>query len=180
MSNKKLTKQQLLNAAQKLKQNPTDKTAILADIGVGTVGAIGGGTAFALLGSSTVPVLFGLVSLPVAAPLTVIAGGVVLGGAALVGAKKIIFDGTFSEGKRAEMLRQLEEQLREVEAKERSSQLEESDKTKFIVSLEEPLKLELISPEDAQKLISAVENGQIAIKDAIKIVEDIVKSAQAR
>ncbi|MDJ0698065.1 hypothetical protein [Mastigocoleus sp. MO_188.B34] len=93
---------------------------------------------------------------------------------------KIIFDGTFSEGKRAEMLRQLEEQLREVEAKERSSQLEESDKTKFIVSLEEPLKLELISPEDAQKLISAVENGQIAIQDGIKMVEDIIKSAKVK
>ncbi|MDJ0776187.1 MAG: hypothetical protein QNJ49_22625 [Mastigocoleus sp. MO_167.B18] len=93
---------------------------------------------------------------------------------------KIIFDVTFSEGKRAEMLRQLEEQLREVEAKERSSQLEESDKTKFIVSLEEPLKLELISPEDAQKLISAVENGQIAIQDGIKMVEDIIKSAKVK
>ncbi len=78
------------------------------------------------------------------------------------------------------MLRQLEEQLREVEAKERSSQLEESDKTKFIVSLEEPLKLELISPEDAQKLISAVENGQIAIQDGIKMVEDIIKSAKVK
>lgn len=102
-----------------------------------------------------------------------------MGGAALVGAKRIIFDGTFSEGKQAEMLRQLEEQLREVEAKERSSKLRESDKTKFILSLKEPIKLELISPEDAQQLIAAVENGQMPIKDAIKMVEDVVRSTQA-
>jgi len=33
----------------------------------------------------------------------------------------------------------LKEQLREVEAKERASQLGKSDKTKFILSLKEPL-----------------------------------------
>ncbi len=76
------------------------------------------------------------------------------------------------------MLKQLQEQLREVEAKERTSKLGESDKTKFIVSLKEPLRLNLITPEDAEKLIKAVENGQMPLKDAIKIVKDLVKSAK--
>jgi hypothetical protein len=76
------------------------------------------------------------------------------------------------------MLKQLKEQLRDVEAKERGSKLEDSDKTKFIVSLKEPVRLDLISPKDAQDLIRAVERGQIAIKEAIKMVEDVVKAAK--
>jgi hypothetical protein len=121
--------------------------------------------------------LFGLIALPVAAPIGVVAGGVALGAVALVGAKRM-FEGTFTQGKQAEMLKQLEAQLREVEAKERASKLGDSDKTKFIVSLEEPVKLNLITPEEAQKLIRAVESGQIPLKDAIKMVKDIVKSAE--
>lgn len=63
-------------------------------------------------------------------------------------------------------------------AKERASKLGESDKTKFIVSLKELLRLNLITPEDAEKLIKAVENGQMPLKDAIKMVKDLVKSAK--
>jgi hypothetical protein len=178
MSNKNLTKEQLLKAIEQLEKNPNDKLGILADIGIGVVGAAGGGAAAAFFGATTAPILFGLMALPVAAPIGIIVGGVALGAAGLVGAKKILFDGTFTEGKQAEMLKQLQEQLREVEAKERTSKLGESDKTKFIVSLKEPLRLNLITPEDAEKLIKAVENGQMPLKDAIKIVKDLVKSAK--
>lgn len=178
MSGKNLTKEQLLKAIEQLEKNPNDKLGILADVGIGVVGAVGGGAAAAFFGASTVPILFGLMALPVAAPIGVVAGGVALGAAGLVGAKKILFDGTFTEGKQAEMLKQLQEQLREVEAKERTSKLGESDKTKFIVSLKEPLRLNLITPEDAEKLIKAVENGQMPLKDAIKIVKDLIKSAK--
>lgn len=63
-------------------------------------------------------------------------------------------------------------------SQERASKLGDSDKTKFIVSLEEPVRLDLISPKDAQDLIRAVENGQIPLKNAIKMVEDVIKSAK--
>lgn len=46
-------------------------------------------------------------------------------------------------------------------------------------SLKEPLRLNLITPEDAEKLIKAVENGQMPLKDAIKMVKDLVKSAKS-
>lgn len=178
MSGETPTKEQILKAIEKIKNNPDDKLGILSDIGIGAVGAIGGGAAAAFLGSSSIPILFGLMAIPVAAPVGVVFGGVALGAAALVGAKRMFFDGTFTQGKQAEMLRQLEEQLREVEAKERASKLGDSDKTKFIVSLEEPVRLDLISPKDAQDLIRAVENGQIPLKNAIKMVEDVIKSAK--
>jgi len=172
--NKKVTKEQILKAIEQLEKNPHDKLGILADIGIGVVGAGAAGAAVAAFGGTSI--LFGLVA--VAPPVGLVVGGAALGAAALVGAKRIFFDGTFNEGKKAEMLQQLKEQLREVETKERASKLGESDKTKFIVSLKEPVRLNLISPKEAQDLMRAVESGQIPIKEAINMVKAIIEAAQ--
>jgi hypothetical protein len=173
-ANKTPTKEQILKSIEQLEKNPHDKLGILADIGIGVVGAASAGAAAAAFGGGSI--LFGLIA--VAPPVGLVVGGAALGAAALVGAKRMLFDGTFNQGKQAEMLKNLKEQLRDVEAKERASKLEDSDKTKFIVSLKEPVRLDLISPKDAQDLIRAVESGQIAIKEAIKMVEDVVKAAK--
>jgi hypothetical protein len=173
-ANKTPTKEQILKSIEQLEKNPHDKLGILADIGIGVVGAAGAGAAAAAFGGGSI--LFGLIT--VAPPVGLVVGGAALGAAALVGVKRMLFDGTFNQGKQAEMLKNLKDQLRDVEAKERASKLEDSDKTKFIVSLKEPVRLDLISPKDAQDLIRAVESGQIAIKEAIKMVEDVVKAAK--
>ena len=172
--NKSVNKEQILKAIEQLEKNPNDKLGILADIGIGVVGAGAAGAAVAAFGGTSI--LFGLIA--VAPPVGLVVGGAALGAAALVGAKRIFFDGTFNEGKKAELLQQLKEQLREVETKERASKLGESDKTKFIVSLKEPVRLNLISPKEAQDLMRAVENGQIPIKEAINMVKAIVEAAQ--
>ncbi len=174
MSKENLSKQQIINTIEKLERNPNDKITILTDIGIGAVGAGVVGAGVAAFGSTSV--LFGLIT--VAPPVGLVVGGAALGAAALVGAKRFLFDGTFTQGKQAQMLTDLKEDLREVEAKERGAKLGDSDKTKFIISLKEPVRLNLISPKDAQDLIRAVENGQISLKDAIKIVEDVIKSAK--
>ena len=176
--NKTPTKEQLLKTIEQLEKNPHDKLGILADVGIGAVGAVGAGAAAFAFGGTTVPILFGLMAIPVAAPLGVVAGAAVLGGAALVGAKRVFMDGTYLEGKKAEMLKQLKEQLLEVEAKERKSSLGELDKTKFIVFLKEPLKNNLISAEDAHRLMMAVENGQMPIKEAYNLVRDVINSTK--
>ncbi len=172
-ANKTPTKEQILKSIEQLEKNPHDKLGILADIGIGVVGAAGAGAAVAAFGG--IPLLFGLIT--VAPPVGLVVGGAALGAAALVGVKRI-FDGTFDDGKKAEMGENLKKQVTDIEAKERASKLEDSDKNKFIVSLKEPVRLNLISPKDAQDLIRAVESGQIAIKEAIKMVEDIVKAAK--
>ncbi|MEG5058307.1 hypothetical protein QUB60_10155 [Microcoleus sp. A2-C5] len=177
--NKTPTKEQILKTIEQLEKNPNDKLGILADIGIGVVGAGATGAAVAAFGGGTF-LLFGLVALPVAAPLGLVVGGAALGAAALVGAKRIMFDGTFNQGKQAEILKQLQELLREVEAKERASKVRDrdSDKTKFIVSLKEPVRLNLITPQRAQDLMRAVESGQIPITEAIKMVQAIVEAAK--
>lgn len=169
-------KEQILKAIEKLEKNPHDKVGILSDIGIGVVGAAGAGYAASVLGASAI--FFGLV--PVAAPIAVVAGGAALGGLALVGIKKMLFDGTFDEGKKAEMLKQLKEKLREVEAKERVSKLGDSDKNQFYILLKDPVALDLISPKDAQDLIAAVESGQMPLKEAYQLVQDLIKSAHTR
>jgi len=173
-ANKTPTKEQILKSIEQLKKNPHDKLGILADIGIGVVGAAGAGAAVAAFGGTSF--LFGLIA--VAPPVGLVVGGAALGAAALVGVKRMFFDGTFDQGKQAEMLKRLKEQLTDIEAKEKAYNLKDSDKTKFIVSLKEPVRLDLISPKDAQDLIRAVESGQMAIKEAIKMVEDVVKAAK--
>lgn len=172
--NKTLTKEQLLKALEELAKHPQDRLGILADIGIGVVGAAGAGYAASVLGASAV--FFGL--LPVAAPIAVVAGGAALGGMALVGIKKMLFDGTYDEGKRDQIRIQIEENLRDIEAKEKASGLGENDKNQFYIFLKEPVRFDLISPQDAQGLINAVESGQMPLKEAYHLVEDVINSAK--
>lgn len=172
--NKTLTKEQLLKALEELEKHPQDRLGILADLGIGVVGAAGAGYAASVLGASAV--FFGL--LPVAAPVAVVAGGAALGGLALVGIKKMLFDGTYEEGKRDQIRIQIEENLRDIEAKEKASNLGENDKNKFYIFLKEPVRLDLISPQDAQGLIKAIESGQMSLKEAYHLIEDVINSAK--
>ncbi|MGL6337638.1 MAG: hypothetical protein ACRC80_00680, partial [Waterburya sp.] len=141
---------------------------------IAIVGATGVGTAVATFGGTSM--LFGLIT--VAPPVGLVVGGAVLGAAALVGAKKILFDGTYDEGKRAELLRQLKDLLKEIEIKERISNVDKNDKNKLYFLLKELIKLDLLTPEKAQQLIFVVENGQISITEAIKLLEDIIQFAK--
>jgi len=169
---KSLTKNQLVKAIEKLEKNPYDKLTILSDLGIGVVGAGAAGSAVAAFGGTSI--LFGLVT--VAPPVGLVVGGAALGAAALVGVKRILIDGTFNGGKKAELLKQMKERLTEVEAKEKSHQLDESDKTKFIILLKEPIRQNLISPEDAQALIAGVESGHLSLSEGIQMVQEIIES----
>jgi hypothetical protein len=169
MATQKPTKEQLLKAIEKLEKDD-NFGGFLVDVGLGAVGAVGAGAAVATFGGTSI--LFGLIT--VAPPVGLVVGGAALGGAALVGIKKIFFDGTFDEGKKTELLRQLKDQLREVEAKERSSKIKESDKSKLIVMLKEPIKYDLISPEKAQKLIDAVASGKLPLTEAYELIKNLL------
>jgi len=178
VNNKKPTKEQLLKAIENLETNPNDKLGILADIGVGAVGAAGAGAAAVAFGGGAVPILFGLISLPVAAPLGVVAGAAVLGAGAFVGLKRVFVDGTREDGKREQMLIQLKERVKDIESKQKASTLGEDDKNKFISFLKEPIQLDLISPEDAQQLMVSVNSGQMSLNEAYQLVRDIISSGK--
>lgn len=178
MSREKRSKKELLEAIRKMKEGG-DSVTFLTDIGVVGVGAVGGTAAALAFGGTTATALFGLVAIPVAAPLAVVAGGTVLGGAALLGLKRVLVDGTAQDGKKAEIIRQLEERLRETKERERQEKIGKGDKKRFHVFLEKPIELDLISPEVAQKLMEQVETGKMAIGDAYKYVKEVLDEAPA-
>jgi hypothetical protein len=177
-----LTKEQLIKIIENLEKNPNDRVGILADIGVTALGAAGAGAAAAVLGTTTasIPIITAVtgIGMVVAAPVALVAGAAVAGGAAVYGMSRLIKDGGFNEGKRKQLLNDYKDRLKEVEAKERGSKIDEHDKTKFYSFLKEPLKYNLISPDDAHQLMQAVENGQIPLSEAYKLVKDILSGHQ--
>lgn len=183
MSNKQsYTKEKLLRIIEQLEKNPNDRVGILADIGVTALGAAGAGAAAAVLGTTTasIPIITAVtgIGMVVAAPVVLVAGAAVAGGATLYGVSRLIKDGGFNEGKRKQLLNEYKEKLREVEAKERRSNFDEHDKTKFYSFLKEPLKHNLISPDDAHQLMQAVENGHISLSEAYKLVGQVLSDNQ--
>jgi len=93
-----------------------------------------------------------------------------------LGVKRVLFDGTYDEGRKAELLKKLKDQYNEAKAKERSSTVTDSDKTKLIILLKDPIKYGLITPEKAQQLIDAVTNGKLSLTEAYKLIEDLLKA----
>jgi hypothetical protein len=180
MSNKQdLTKEQLIKIIEQLENNPNDRVGIFANVGVTALGAAGAGATAAVLGATTasIPIITGLTGMTVAvaaAPVALVAGAAVAGGAAVYGLSRLIKDGGFHEGKHKQLLNEYKEKLREVEAKNRRSNLDEHDKTKFYSFLKEPLKHNLISPDEAHQLMQAVENGHIPLSEAYELVEQVL------
>lgn len=173
MSNKDRTKEELLEALKKLKEG-SDSFAFLADIGAVGIGAAGAGAAAFAFGGAVVPVMFGLFAIPVAAPLAVVAGAAVLGGGALFGVKRALFDGTYTKGKKDELRRQMEDELRGIRAKERKDKVSKEDKKRFHLLLEEPIRYDLMTPKEAQQLMELVETGKLDISEAYKMVLDML------
>lgn len=178
----KLTKEQLLKVIEQLEKNPNDRIGILANAGVTALGAAGAGVAAAFFGTTTasIPIITAVtgIGMVAAAPVALVAGAAVAGGAAVYGLSRLIKGGGLNEGKRNQLLNEYKEQLREVEVKERQSNFDEHDKTKFYSFLKEPLKHNLISPDDAQQLMQAVENGHIPLSEAYKLVGQVFSDSQ--
>ena len=171
MAPKTPTKEEILKAIEKLEKD-NNLGGFLVDIGIVAVGAGAGGVAVAAFGGTSI--LFGLITL--APPVGLVVGGAALGGLVLLGVKRVLFDGTYDEGRKAELLKKLKDQYNEAKAKERSSTVTDSDKTKLIILLKDPIKYGVISPEKAQQLIDAVTNGKLSLTEAYKLIEDLLKA----
>jgi hypothetical protein len=177
---KKLSKEEILQLISKLKKDPNAKYRILTDLGIAGAGMAGAGAVAAVAGASVVPIGWGLTALTgfgivVAAPVGLVAGAAIAGGAATYGITQAVRFKARQQGKREQMIQQLIEMLRDLSYAETKAQTTEADKTKFILFLEEPLKLGLISSNDASDLIQLVENGQLSLFEAYRLVKDILQ-----
>lgn len=172
------SKAQLLQVINKLEKGSNDRVGVLADVGVTAIGAAGAGAAGIVLGTTTssIPIitaLTGAVAIA-AAPVALVAGAAIVGGGAVYGITRLIKNGGFHDGKRKQLLNQFKETLEDVHAKEAQDALSDEDKTTFYTFLRDPLKHNLISPEDTQRLIQVVEQGYLALADAYELVGNIL------
>jgi hypothetical protein len=175
----KLTKKELLQLIDELESQPNDRSEILGKIGVVAVGAGGAGAAAALFGSgvASIPIITALTGFgfPVAAPVALVAGAAVAGGAVMYGAAELIKGSGAWEAKRAALLEDYYSRLKELEQKERTSGLTNQDKTNFYSFLKEPIKFGKISPSEAQELMKAVESGELSLKDAYHLIYSLLE-----
>ena len=174
---KKPSKEDILKAIEKLERNPNARTKILGEMGVTGMGIIGVGALAAFFGASTAPIpivtaLTG-VGMAVAAPVTLVAGAAIAGGAAAYGLTKIVTSGAYDKGKQGEIKQKLKDQVKELEIEEQKTSLTDESKNSFIIFLKEPLKLDLITAEQAQELIGLVENGQMTLEEAYGLLDEI-------
>jgi len=176
----KLSKKEILSYIAKIKKNPGDKTRLLTDLGIAGAGMAGAGAVAAVAGASVAPIGFGITALTgfgiaVAAPVGLVAGAAVAGGAGAYALTQAVRYQSRQQGTREQMIRQLEEMLRDYKYSEQKSTVTEKDKTKFTLFLEEPLRLNLISADDASDLITMVENGQLPLLQAYALVKGILE-----
>jgi hypothetical protein len=178
MSQKKVSKKELLKAIKQLEKNPHDRAKILGEVGVAGIGAAGAGAVAAVVGASStaIPIYTALTgaALTVAAPVTLVAGAAVAGGLATYGIVKLVSGGAAQEAKRREIKKRLEKQLQDLEVQERQAELTISNKNDFIIFLKTPLEQNLVTAEQAQQLIEVVETGQLSLQEAYQLLKDIL------
>lgn len=184
---KNLTKEQLLKAIEELQNNPTDKVGILADVGIAGVGAVlgvaGAGTLATAVGATSIPVLTTVgswvgLTLVGATPVGWFVGTAAAGAAVAYGVSRLVKGSGYDEGKTKQLIVQSKEKLKELEVKERASSVGDNDKTEFHIFLKEPVRLDLISPKQAQDLITTVESGQLPLKEAYELVQEVIEAAK--
>lgn len=176
------SKGQLLKVINKLEKGGSDRVGILADVGVTAIGAAGAGAAGMVVGTTatSIPIitaLTGAVTIA-AAPVALVAGAAIVGGGAVYGITRLIKNGGFHDGKRSQLLNEFKEALEDAHTKEAQNALSDEDKTTFYTFLRDPLKRNLISPEDTQRLIQVVEQGCLALTDAYELVGNILLEQQ--
>ena len=179
---KKPSKKDILEAIDKLEKNPNARTKILGEIGATGIGAAGAGALAAIFGASVAPIplvtaLTG-VGMVVAAPVTLVTGAAIAGGAAAYGLTKLATSGAYIKGKQEEIKQKLKDRLKEFEVEEHKSSLTEENKNSFVIFLKEPLQLDLITAEQTQELIQFIEKGEMSLEEAYNLLEEILKGAE--
>lgn len=179
---KKPSKKDILEAIGKLEKDPSARTKILGELGVTGIGAAGVGALAAFFGAGVapIPVITALtgVGMVVAAPVGLVAGAAIAGGAAAYGLTKLAASGAYMKGKQEEIKQKLKDRLKEFEVEEQKSNLTEENKNSFIIFLKEPLQLDLITADQAQDLIELVEKGEMSLEEAYNLLGEIIGEAK--
>ncbi len=186
---KKITKEKLLKLIDELEKKPDDRVRSLSEIGItafgASLGAKAAGSVAAAVGATSI---FGVTSAAGWIGLSIVGTtpvGWVLAVAAAAGMfvytlSRLIRNGGKAEGRKAELLTNYREEARLVAAKEAVGNITDSDRTQFIVSLNELIEKGLIAPYAAFRFIEQVERGGLPISQAFSLISRLLEEAIIR
>lgn len=183
MKKPKVSKKQLLKMIRELERLPQDRVRILGDVGISTLGAglgaAAAGTMAGCAGVTGIPIITAAASLVgvsavASTPIGWAIGAAAVGGALAYGISRLIRGGAISEGRKRELLLVYRERLAETEIKERMGTITSADRTAFLASLREVIEKDVISVNQAFRLIEAVESGRMALPDAYRLVSGVL------
>ena len=179
----KAKKKRLLKWIAELEKNPNDIGRIAGELGLAGMGAAGAAAAAAVLGTTVAPIGWGITTLTglgmvVAAPVTLVAGAAVAGGAAAYGIAKLVSNGGSQEGKQREILVRLRQDLADLERRERSHASAEqinASKSAFYSLLKQSLSADLIDNKDAEAILEAIKDGSMSFQEAFNYLKNILE-----
>lgn len=179
----KVTKTQLLSLIDHLKEEPDDKGRVLGDIGITIVGAgLGAAAAGTLATAAGVTSIFGVTSIAGWLGLTVVAatpvgwivGVTVATGTAAYTVSRLIRNGGMSEGAKADLMIRYREEARVIAAKEAAGNIEDGDRTRFIIALRDLIDKDVIPPDVAFRFIEQIEAGGVPISQALLMIHSLL------
>jgi hypothetical protein len=182
------TKKQLLKVIDDLEASPSDRVRILGDFGITSVGvglgAAAASTVATIAGATAIPVVTSAaswlgVTAVAATPVGWVVGVALAGGALAYGVSRLIRNGGLSEGRKRELLQVYRERLQEMQRREKAQEVTAPDRNRFITSLREVIKKDVISPQKAFQLIDAVERGAMPLSQAYALVAGLLESDSA-
>lgn len=184
-----VTKKQLLAAIKSLENRPTDRVRILGDLGITAAGvgagAAAAGTIAGIAGVTGIPVITTAASwlgasLSLATPVGWIVGTAAAAGFAAYGLSRLVRSGGLADGKLQELKVHFRDQLKHVEALERSGSITANDRTQFIRSLRELIEKDAMPPSRAFSLIEVVEKGQMPLSEACRLVGELLHELEQK
>jgi hypothetical protein len=176
-------KQDILRGIEKLEKHPDDWGRIATEIGAAMAGAGGGaataGTVAGVLGVTKIVCLTKAaawigITLVAATPVGWIIGLGAAGGTAGYCLAKTAVNAGQRQKARDQTLSYLRQQSQIWNDKERSSIITSVGRTQFVIALKRPLEADLVTPEDAGKLMHHVLEGWMSVPDACKSLENLV------
>lgn len=175
--NKTPSKQELLKQLKKLEKNPNDTARILGELGITVLGASAVGYAVAAMGvTSAIPVITAITGIVLveATPIGWVATAAVAGGAAAYGLTQLLKHGSKIEAIKAKLEEDIRKKIRDIEVKERASNVKPEDLGHFYGSVYQVLDNNLISKKDAFDFLKGISNGQMSLSEGYKLMRDLV------
>lgn len=176
-SDKTPSKQQLLKTLKELEENPNDSARILGEIGIAVFAGGAVAVAIAAIGVQvSIPIVTALTGIVLvgAAPVGLVVGGAVAGGAVAWGLTQLVKHGSKMEATKAKIKEDIKKNIKDIEVKERASNVQAKDLGYFYGVLHKALDANLISNQDVFNLLQAISNGQMSLSEGYKLMENIL------